>query len=308
MLKLTTELLGRFQELIYAKSSLRFSLSRLIILETGLRERITALNIRSYDEYFNVLQGNMNEFDNFVETITTKETYFFRLPEQFKTLREKIVPSIEALLTKEIISGKNHEVTKAGRKPIPLRIWSAGCATGEEPYSIAITLLDSLKYSRSWKLEILATDISNRALEKARSGVYNKEILDRLPEECNEKYFTISPDVVKVSEEVRGKISFRIFNLQKLISGDNGLRLVFGKNGAREHIDLNSRFDAIFCRNVMIYFDVPAQQRLVNSLYACLKPGGYLFTGGTELLHVYEHDFETVDSEDSIIYRKPENT
>ncbi|MGA1791398.1 MAG: CheR family methyltransferase [bacterium] len=238
---LPTELLNNFQELIYRQCSLRFSPSRLINLEMQLLERVKTRELPSYEDYFQLLQDDLKEFDALIEGITTKETHFFRLPEQFKALEKEVIPRIEERLSNDAQRLIEKEGWPGSRE-VPFRIWSAGCATGEEPYSIAMTLMDSLRYPRSRNLDV----------QKGRTCTF------------------IKPD------------------------------------GNSEDLDLLERLDMIFCRNVMIYFDFAAQQQLVENLYACLKPGGYLFAGDAELLGIYKHDFETLDFEGAYFYRKPE--
>ena len=172
-----------------------------------------------------------------------------------------------------------------------MRIWSAGCATGEEAYTIAMIVTEGLEYRRAWDIEILATDISRRALATAEEGYYSREPLRNLPGAYLAKYMVPREGGFRVSDSIRKMINFRKFNLKDLSPDE-------GRKPGGSH-------DIIFCRNVMIYFDLPGQQHLIRSLYRCLKPGGYLFTGDTEFLHIYEHDFETVEEEGAIYYRKP---
>ena len=305
MLYLQTELLNRLQELIYGQCSLRFSPSRLINLETQLRERIEVRELSSLEDYFHLLQRDLKEFDTLIEGITTKETHFFRLPGQFKALRKELLPWIEERLSQEA-QRRMVEGIREKTRNIPLRIWSAGCATGEEPYSIAMTVMEGLRYPRAWKVEILASDISQKAVATASLGSYEVGALKRIPIIYQKKYVTMVNGGGAMVGEVKKKVSFRVFNLRKLNGEKEKLCDFIKIDGNKEYMNLSGRFDVIFCRNVMIYFDIPAQQRLVDGLYACLKPGGYLFTGDAELLHIYDHDFKTVDYEGTIFYRKPE--
>lgn len=305
MLYLQTELLNQLQELIYGQCSLRFSPSRLINLETQIRERIEVRELSSLEDYFLLLQKDLSEFDTLIEGITTKETHFFRLPGQFEALREELLPRIEERLSQEA-QRRMVEGIRQKTRNIPLRIWSAGCATGEEPYSIAMTVMEGLRYPRAWKVEILATDISQKAVTTASLGSYEAAALKRIPTIYQKKYVTMVNGGGVVTGEIKKKISFRVFNLRKLNGKKEKLCDFIKINGNREYMNLSGRFDAIFCRNVMIYFDIPAQQHLVDGLYACLKPGGYLFTGDAELLHIYDHNFKTVEYEGTIFYRKPE--
>lgn len=299
-MSLPMELLDKFQELIYGQSSLSFSPSRLINLEMQLRERLRTRGLSSYEDYFKVLSDDVDEFDALIEGITTKETHFFRLPDQFRALGTRIIPGIE----KRLSSDARKLMSAAGGPGEPLRIWSAGCATGEEPYSIAMTLMSSLAYPRALKSEIVASDISRDAVTTARLGFYESDVIKKIPALYRNKYLRVVSGGGVIAEDLVSRISFRIFNLRGL---EDNTSCVFTKlDGSRERLDLSERFDIIFCRNVMIYFDFAAQQRLVDNLFACLRPGGYLFTGDAELLHIYKHGFETLEFEGTYYYRKPE--
>jgi len=301
---LSPDLLNHFQDLIYKQCSLRFSPSRRIGLEMRLRERLKNLELPSYEDYFHLLQNDFDEFDLLIEGITTKETYFFRLPDQFKALAKHVLPRIEERLAKDAQRLITEEGWSRARK-MPIRVWSAGCATGEEAYSIAITLMEGLKYPKAWNIEILATDISREALTKARMGYYETGVLKKIPSHYQKKYMRICNGGAVMRDSLLERTDFRIFNLSHLNDYKCGPRPFVGLDGTKEKLDLAERFDMIFCRNVMIYFDFAAQQQLVDNLYGCLKPGGYLFTGDAELLRIYKHHFETLGFEGAYFYQKP---
>lgn len=302
---LSPKLLNNFQELIYRESSLRFSPSRLKNLETQILERIKTRDLSSYEDYLKLLQTDFEEINILIGGITTKETHFFRLPDQFKALAEYVIPKSEECLSKQ----SQRLILKegwSGKYKVPLRIWSAGCATGEEPYSIAMTVMDSLKYPRAWEIEILATDISKEAIVIAGTGFYENNIIKKIPIFFQKKYMRAVNNGAVIVNELSKKISFRIFNLSNL-DPQEGYKHTFTQlNGSEEDFYVFERFDIIFCRNVMIYFDYPAQQRLVNNLYTGLKPGGYLFTGDAELLHIYKHSFKTLEFNGAYFYQKPD--
>lgn len=302
MYSLQTELLSEFQELIYGHSSLRFSPSRLINLETQLRERVTTLGVKSYEDYLSLVQSDPDEFHILIDAITTKETHFFRMPQHFKALNKLVLPKIEDKLSNELIAGSNG----GGSTRQPLHIWSAGCATGEESYSISMAALEGLKYPRAWKVEVFASDISHEAVKKASRGIYEKSALERIPEDCMKKYVNAISDEAHMSAELKSIMSFRVFNLRNLLMDDYGSSRFFCNHNSGETKTLKEFFNVIFCRNVMIYFDIPAQQHLIERLYDCLKPGGFLFTGEAELLHIYDHGFITVESDGALFYQKPE--
>jgi chemotaxis protein methyltransferase CheR len=152
-------------------------------------------------------------------------------------------------------------------------------------------VLDSIKYPRAWDVSVLGTDIDAGALETARRGRYDRGRLEKVPSSFRDRYFASNPDgTVSVNDEVKAITEFQGLNLKDVLTA-----------GA-----FRDRFDVILCRNVMIYFDYPAQQRLVTDLAACLKPGGVLFTGEGEVLHLYRHGLETLERANCILYRKQE--
>ena len=305
MQNLSPELLDHIREFIYRQSSLCFSPSRLMNLKMRLQERLKTRALPSYEAYLRLLHEDLDEFDALVEGITTKETYFFRLPEQYKALARHVLPGIEESLSKEaqrIIV----EEGWAGTRTVPIRVWSAGCSSGEEPYSIAMTIMDSLKYPKAWRIEILASDISREAVRKASEGFYETDAFKKIPYDYQKKFIRKVDQGGKILNPIRERISFRIFNLRH-INIHRGMGSAFRKlDGTREYIELSERFDIVFCRNVMIYFDFDAQQQLIDHLYACLRPGGFLFTGDAELIRIYKHRFKTLEFEGTYLYQKPE--
>lgn len=305
MVELKAELLSEFLELIYGRSSLRFVPSRLTNVELQLHERVSARNMQSFEEYLKLLQNSPEEFNHLLERITTKETHFFRLPGQFEALNELVIPELEEKMVRESqLQLSRENGLDSGR--IPFRIWSAGCSTGEEPYTIAMALTETLKYRRAWQVEILATDICREVIQKATAGIYGQRSLKQLPETYRNKYLRQTSDgMFFVNSCLADLISFLVFNLGSLSPGEKKIGQLSRMSGEKETLNFHERFEIIFCRNVMIYFDFPAQQRLVSNLYECLKPGGYLFTGDAELLNIYCHDFNTVEWKGTYFYRKP---
>jgi chemotaxis protein methyltransferase CheR len=171
-----------------------------------------------------------------------------------------------------------------------LRLWSAGCSTGEEAYSIAAVLLDTGAASAGWHFEVLGTDVSTRALELARTGIYPERSLAGLPAEFVARHFeSAGPDRVRARERVRRLVGFRYHNLIK----------------EPYPLSLMGEWDVIFCRNVTIYFKVESTRRVVNNLLATLVPGGYLFLGHSETLTAISADFDTVEHAGVYLYRKP---
>ena len=211
-------------------------------------------------------------------------TYFFRDAQALDLIAEHVVPDLS---TRRYMD-----------------VWDAGCATGPEPYSIAMTVPRGLRYPKAWKVEIVATDISEKALAAARRGVYEKSALRLIPRAYHDRYVRESARSFQVSDELKEMVSFHRVNLKEL-SPEGRVNRCRGANDGPTPCDWTERFDVIFCRNVLIYFHVEAQQRLIDSLYACLKPGGILFTGDAEPLHIYDHEFISRENDGAFYYEKP---
>ncbi len=218
--------------------------------------------------------------EDVVGSITVKETYFFRIPRQFDLLAGPVLREVEMA---------QRAASRSPLTPLRLRVWSAACSTGEEPYSIGVALLDALKFPRAWVVSILATDISADALEVAANGIYSESAIARVAPGWTRtlEAYTEPADAltVRMSDRVRRLITFQRHNL-RLPAPDADL-------------------DIIFCRNVMIYFPLASQPALIERLYEALRPGGWLFLGDAELLHVMQHRFEVVDLGGAVLYRKP---
>jgi len=309
MAPISAELLERFMHCVYERSDLHFSAKKQPFFEKRLGERFERSGLPDYETYYGFLMENPTEVYALVEDLTTNETYFFRNNSQFRALSEEVVPSLVESKNREVVStwGKGL-ATRPGRHPaMNIRMWSAGCSTGEEAYSIAFSLLSTVKYPKAWGLEVLATDIKRETLAIARRGVYadgrlkgmNRAIRDRFMEKT-ESGWSVRPDPRMI-------VSFFAANI-KDITNRQGRRTLglADESGGVQDLDVQERFDVVFCRNVMIYFDRSAQQRLVDALYDCIRPGGYLFTGDSEPLHLFTHGFVRAQNSDALYYRKPE--
>lgn len=237
-----------------------------------LSKRVRFLGLRSFKEYCELLKNDADETETLelVNAITTNLTSFFRENHHFEYLKSTALPEIQA---------KNG----ANRK---LRIWSAGCSTGEEPYSLAVTLNEYGEALRGWDARILATDIDSNVLAKASRGVYPLERVEGIPKAVLRRWFLKGKGgnrgSVRLKPEVRSLISFGQLNLMNDWSMDE-------------------QQDIIFCRNVIIYFDKPTKQRLIDRYADNLKPGGYLFVGHSESLHNISERFQLIGN---TIYRK----
>ncbi len=248
---------SKLSSFIYEKCGIKLPDSKKIMIEARLRKRLRDLNIDSYSEYCQMLFSSRNdnkEITQMIDLVTTNKTDFFREPRQFNFLSDIALPELE-------------DKYGAGTKR-PLRIWSAGCSTGEEPYTISIVLNEFAKEKNKFSYNILATDISTHVLEIAKLGIYEEERTQVIPNPLMHKYFLKSKNkekkVVRIIPELRKTIDFQWLNFM-----DN-------------NFSITGKFDAIFCRNVIIYFDKETQDRLIAKLIDYLVPGGYLFLGHSE--------------------------
>ncbi|TLN05282.1 chemotaxis protein CheR [bacterium] len=263
----------RLSELIQARCGIRITASKKLMLESRLRRRLRSLGMSSFSEYCAYLfspGGMRDELVKMIDEVTTNTTSFFREPVHFEYLGRKIVP--------EFISAR------AGRK---LKVWSAGCSSGEEPYTLEMVLSESFPDCSASGIPILATDICTRVLEKARLGIYEDERTASVPWEFKRKYFMTNRDrnkgLVRIVPELRRLVRFRTLNL------------------VDDDFCLAEQWDVIFCRNVIIYFDRSTQERLIRKLCTHLSPGGHLFLGHSETLTGLDVPLVRVES---TIYRK----
>ncbi len=249
----------RFSTFILARCGIKLSLSKKTMLEARLQKRLRSLGIQSFREYGNYAlgpKGIESELARMLDVVTTNKTDFFREPGCFDYLTQAAVP--------EIINASGSGVHKA------LRVWSAGCSSGEEPYTLAMVLQEFAETCPGFHFSILATDISTRVLKTAARAVYEEERVASVPPVLRYKYLMVSKNrndkLVRVVPELRATVEFRRLNF---MDGDYGI---------------NGLMDVIFCRNVIIYFDRETQERLMRRLCRYLAPGGYLFMGHSEIL------------------------
>lgn len=258
------EKISRF---VYEAYGINLHAGKKELVKARLGKRLREGNFRSFAEYFRFVttKDGAAELIVMIDSLSTNLTSFFREDAHFKTLG-KIIHDMT-----EPVSGK-------GRMPARFRIWCAGCSTGEEAYSLAITSKEA-GTSQNIDTQILATDISTRVLKIAIAGVYSSERIKNIPNSLLKKYFQIGhgewEEYYKVKKEIQNIIKFMRFNLM-------------------ENPNFNNPFDSIFCRNVMIYFDKKTQERLVNRFYDSLKKGGWLFVGHSESLTGITHQFKSV--------------
>ncbi len=260
---LSPELFSKFSKLIFQLSGIYMKDSKLILLSNRLRKRMKALNLFSYEGYYDYLLSHKEEYEFFLNVISTNETYFFRSESQLEALENMVLPLI--------INRKGYA-----------KIWSAGCSTGEEPYSIAI-VADKLGILN--KVEILATDINSEVIENAKKGVYNLRKLKYVQEPILKKYFVKEDDEhYRISSNLSYRINFKIHNLIK--------------------DSYPPKLDIIFCRNVMIYFNREIQKEIVERFYNSIENGGFFFIGHAETLYVISDKFKYLKIGNSSVYYK----
>jgi len=252
----------RFRELIYKKSGISLGDQKSTLLASRLSKRLRDLGLESFGQYYDVVTGdpNQDEFTRMLDLISTNKTDFFREPKHFDFMRDRILPEV-----------------KENRR---IRIWSSACSTGEEPYTIAMTLYEHVDNPAQWDFKILASDLSTRVLAKAASGMYEEDRLRGVPSEVVRRHFLRGrgdqAGQVKVKPHLIEMVTFRRLNLMD------------------ERFPIKEPLDLIFCRNVMIYFDRPTQEKLIEKFHRYLKPGGYLFIGHSESLQWIAHSFKVI--------------
>jgi chemotaxis protein methyltransferase CheR len=270
---------SQLRDFIYAQSGIYIADNRKYLLENRLRNRLKQLNLKSFGEYYYYLQydaGRKQELNKLFEVVTTNETSFFRNPPQLKVFQDHVL--------KEVVEAQR----KAGDRRV--RIWSAGCSTGEEPYTIAIQMSEVLGSELpGWNVKITANDLSEGVLASARRGIYTEYALRTTPPEMVRKYFVQTDGNYAIREDLKRMITFGQINLS------DRMQL---KRIERSHI--------VFCRNVIIYFDDEMKKRVISSFYDNLLPGGYLLIGHSESLHNISRAFKPTHYPGAIIYRKEE--
>ncbi|MDR1857847.1 MAG: protein-glutamate O-methyltransferase CheR [Treponema sp.] len=259
----------KYRAFIYAESGITFTPANRSILESRLKERLREKKVDSVRTYFGTISTDKEELKGFLDSITTNLTRFFRNQPHFDALEKFVLPELMNTI-------------KKGTGNTTIRIWSAGCSTGEEPYTIAMLL--SEKLPPPWKFEILASDISLKCLMIAKEGFYQDNKIDGIPDAYLSKYFAKVDGGYHVRPDIQSKIKFDYHNL-KNDSGQRG-------------------FDIVFCRNVIIYFDEVAQTAVINRFWDAMASKSFLFIGHSESLFGMDTKFEFVKTEWATLYRK----
>ena len=277
-LHVTDEEFELFRKLIYEKSGIKLSPDKKNLIQSRLMKRLIFRNCETFLQYYYCIKNDPagEEMIAMLNAMSTNLTKFFREEEHFNFLNSKVLP--------DLISQKRIEVERK------LRVWSAGCSSGEEAYSLGITILRHIDTPLVWNIKILATDISTDILKMAADGVYEEDKINNIPKELFKEYFDREGseynNCYKVKPLLRNLMTFRRLNL------------------IDERYPFKGKFDFIFCRNVMIYFDKKTQEGIVNRFYSCLEDGGYLFIGHAESLNGVKSPFKY---ELPSVYRKELN-
>jgi len=246
-----------FQKLIYEQAGIHLNASKRALLAGRLARRVRELGFCRLREYHEYVSSHAEERVRMLDRITTNETSFFREPRQFELLETRLLPEWR-------------EAAAAGTRPRRARVWSAGCSSGEEPFSLAMVLVACCPPADGWEIEIVASDLSTRVLERAQGATFPEQRAARIPRRYLERYMLrgvrSQQGFVKAGPELRERIRFERVNLMD------------------EKDAVSGQFDVIFCRNVLIYFDAASKTQVLRRLQSQLLPGGYLFLGHAESL------------------------
>ncbi len=267
----------KLRDLVYKETGMYFPDEKRYYFEGRFSKRTEALGLAGISDYYRHLVSNSNrkqEFKLLMNELTINETSFFRNKPQFTAFEKTILP--------DVIKAKQNTALKR------LKIWSAGCSSGEEAYTLSM-IINELKTSmlRGWDIEIKATDISHRVLEKAEKGIYKEYAVKNMPEAYKKKYIIPNGSDYMVQEELKKMVKFSYFNL------NDDMQMMFMKG-----------FDIVFCKNVLIYFDIASKKRVIQHFFNSLVTGGYLFVGFSESLFGISDRFKLIHYPGGMVYQK----
>ena len=270
---LTGDEIRRLGQFLHRRTGMLFGERKRYYIERRIADRMAATGTHTFNAYFAHLESYGGEVEHLLNIFTVHETYFYREEHQLRCLSRSLLPNLVQ-----------------GRKPGDLvRIWSVPCSTGEEPYSIAIWLLENWPLVDAYHIEIVGSDIDTQVLLEAQNGNYGERALSRLPPDVVERYFEPARDRQRrLIQDLRESVKFTSVNLVEAAS-----------------VAAQGRFDVIFCRNVLIYFDGSSRLLAVNNLYDSLHPGGYICLGHTESMARISKRFDLCRFEDAIVYQRP---
>jgi len=257
----------RYRKLIYDESGITFSATNRSILESRLKERLREKKLESLQEYYSLITKDREELKTLLDSVTTNLTRFFRNQAHFDAIENYVMPELVKL---------------RGGGERKLRFWSAGCSTGEEPYTIAMLLKERLP--AGWGFEVVASDISLKCLMVGKEAFYADARVQGVPENYLAKYFDRKPGGYAIKDDLKKLVRFDYHNLKN----DSGLR----------------GLDVVFCRNVLIYFDEAAQKATIERFWEAMAPKSFLFIGHSESLFGMNTRFEFVKTDWACFYRK----
>ena len=265
--------LNRFCEFLYKSTGILYGESKRFYIERRLQERMTKVGVCEFSSYFAILQSGGPEAEQLINSITVNETYFYREDHQLCCLSRSLLPEI---------------VSRRGAGDL-VRIWSVPCSTGEEPYSVAIWLLENWALVDAYNIEIVGSDIDTRVLAEASVGIYGERALSRLPPNLVGRYFQSVGDRQQIIQDLRESVKFTQVNLMDAST-----------------VAAQGLFDIIFCRNVLIYFDDASRLGASHNLYEALNRGGFICLGHSEFMARISDRFDVRRFEDAIVYQRPE--
>jgi chemotaxis protein methyltransferase CheR len=263
--------LSEIRMLIEERTGIHFDVSRERFFSTRVREHIQSRGFARAGELLRAVRKTNVEYEALLERLLTQETSFFRYPAVYEAFEKRVLPELHT--------------KKFWTNPRTLRVWSAGCSTGEEPYSIAITIVDSLSFADAWNVEILATDLGRSALKQAENAVYSGRSIASVNEKQLAAHFLSVKGGHQVKQRLRKMVNFAQVNLASPV--------------------YMGRMDLIFCMNVLIYFTEARRHAMIQRFYDALEPGGYLFLGHSESISKMPVKFQAIVLGDCILYRKP---
>src|SRR5581483_12324749 len=268
------EVFRLLRDMVYDMAGIYFSDDSKFIVESRLQLSVKRKQFDNFRDYYYFLKYDRKkeeELTSMIDIITIHETYFFRERQQLETFNDEIIPELVEMESKE-------------KK---LRIWSAGCSTGEEAYTLSMILLENPRM-KGWTIEIYGSDISQNVLQSARRGIYHDASFRSIDSYYHKKYFTKEANGYKINDQVKKNVTFLHLNLYETA------KWVF-----------MSRMNAIFCRNVIIYFDLAAKKKVVEGFYGKLNEGGYLLLGHSESLMNLSTNYALKHFKNDIVYQKP---
>ncbi len=272
---LSRETFVELRDLIYEKSGIYFQDNKEYLLRDRLKRRLEVRNLPTFEEYLFFLRydpAREEELKALFDSITTNETSFFRDMNQLEAFKTGVLPRV---------------MEHKGNPDRSIKIWSAGCSTGEEPYTIAIMIDDMGLIRQGWKVDILASDISEQVLSSARRGVYRDYAVRNTPDGLLKRYFTNSNGIYSLKPGIKEMVRFKNINLVDHLQ----MKMVRG-------------MDVVFCRNVLIYFDEHSKKKALGYIYDSLVEGGFLVVGFSESLIGFTRAFKPIGINGCVVYQK----